>query len=207
MQLVGAGNNIMGGVYVNPYDGLVNGAQVKLICDAFSMHSYIGETWTADVTDFSDLSQTQNTKRLGLSAADQLLYYNQAAWLATQLLSTTNKTTAGHISFALWAVFDTAAMTHLNAYSPGNVGGAQQWLDQARAQTFSPGQFSNVLVYTPNLNYPVRCGAGNCPSSPPQEFLVVTVPEPSAVVTLFAEVGGVGLLLVVLRRRRQKPAA
>jgi hypothetical protein len=204
MQLTGAGNNVMAGVYVNPYDGTIDGVSVKLICDAFSQHSYIGETWTADVTDLSDLSNTLNTKNLGLTPEKQTLYYNQAAWLATQLIATADKKVAGEISFALWSIFDSSAMPHLATYSPGNVAGAQDWVNRAKAQTFTPGQFSNVLVYSPNMNYPILCGGRPCASIPPQEFLVVKVPEPSSIAILLVDLAAAGIIMAAVQYRARK---
>ena len=59
INLTGAGNNVMDGVYVGPYTATVNGSSTQIICDDFSDESYVGESWTANVTTLSNLNGTK----------------------------------------------------------------------------------------------------------------------------------------------------
>ena len=57
----GSGANLAG-IYTSPYDGSINGgASVHIICDDFADETYISESWTANVTSLSSLSQTSWT--------------------------------------------------------------------------------------------------------------------------------------------------
>src|SRR5271167_2890295 len=80
LTLTGAGNNVMGGVYVGPYYATVNGvANTPVICDDFGDDSVVGHSWNYTPNNFSTLvsalwgNQTQN--------------YEAAAWLTLQMLS------------------------------------------------------------------------------------------------------------------------
>ena len=168
INLTSAGNNVMNGIYVGPYSATVNGASTQIICDDFVDDSYVGESWTANVTTLSNLN---GTKWGGMPNAT--LLYNEAAWLATQMLSPNyrgNPTQVGYLAYALWAVFQPSAV---KAWLGGNSvtwHAVQGWMNSAAAQKFTPGQFANFFLYTPNLNYPITCNGHACASAPPQEF-------------------------------------
>jgi hypothetical protein len=168
ITLTSAGNNVMDGVYVGPYSATVNGTSTQIICDDFVDDSYVGESWTANVTTLSNLN---GTKWGGLPNATQL--YDEAAWLATQMLSpgySNNATQVGYLAYALWAVF---APTQVEAWLGANSAAwqaVQGWLTSAGAQHFTPGEFANFFLYTPNLNYPITCNGQTCTTAPPQEF-------------------------------------
>jgi hypothetical protein len=165
ITLTSAGSNVMDGVYVGPYNATVNGVSTQIICDDFVDDSYVGESWTANVTTLSNLSGTKwgNSTQL----------YDEAAWLATQMLSGTysgNATQVGYLAYALWAVF---APTQVESWLGANSAAwaaVQGWLNSACAQKFTPGEFANFFIYMPNLNYPITCNGGSCPTAPPQEF-------------------------------------
>lgn len=190
MVLTGVGNNgAMGGVYVGPYVATVNGAQgTPVICDDYADESYLNESWTANVSTFADLS---NTKWAGLSNSTTL--YEEAAWLAEQLVSAP-ASQAGDIQFAIWVIFDPAALGTLSSTDQANV---ECLIMNAQNQTFWSGEFSNILIYTPNTNDPILCDGQNCAKTPPQEFMVVT-PEPSELILLL--VGLLGFAIVVARK-------
>jgi hypothetical protein len=168
IDLTSAGNNVMDGVYVGPYNATVNGKSTQIICDDFVDDSYVGESWTANVTTLSNLN---GTKWGGMANATQL--YDEAAWLATQMLSPVysgNATQVGYLAYALWAVFQPSAVkSWLGATSPTWLA-VQGWLNFAAAQHFTPNEFANFFLYTPNLSDPITCNGGKCATTPPQEF-------------------------------------
>lgn len=168
ISLTSAGNNVMDGVYVGPYTATVNGQSTQIICDDFVDDSYVGESWTANVTTLANLN---GTKWGGMANATQL--YDEAAWLATQMLSPTysgNATQVGYLAYALWAVFQPSAVkSWLGANSAAWLA-VQSWLNSAAGQNFTPGEFANFFIYTPDLSHSITCNGGPCPTTPPQEF-------------------------------------
>ena len=199
MTLTGAGaNNIMGGYYVNPYDGRItypDNTQInaQILCDDFFATNYIGQTW--NVTELTvgsltraNIGQTRWGQGLTTDAQRDAMIqrYQQAAYLATQLVSTTNLTDQGRLSFALWGLFTPQA---LNSISGMNREVAEQLINDVRAMTFAAGSFANVSIFTPT------------PLNGPQEMLVVRTPEPGTIALLLINaLFGVGI--VVWSRRR-----
>ena len=190
LTMTGAGNNVMGGVYVGPYYATVNGvANTAVICDDFADDSYIGHSWNYTANNFSTLgsalwgSQTSN--------------YDAAAWLTLQMLSLNsspgNATQVGYLSFAIWSLFDKGALNGLNLTQ---LGGVNTWLGKVPSN-LTPGQFANFLILTPQA-----CTAGSCPG---QEFFML-VPEggSAAMYLLLAGLTCSGALL--FRRRRHGSA-
>ena len=192
MLLTGVGNNgAMGGVYIGPYVATVNGATgTPVICDDYADESYLNESWTANVSTFADLS---NTKWASLKNSTTL--YEEAAWLTEQLVSA-SPSQAGDIQFAIWVIFDPAALGTLSSTDQANV---ECLMMNAQSQTFWSGEFSNILIYTPNANDPILCDGHSCANTPPQEFLVVT-PEPCELTLLLA--GLFGCVILAVRKNR-----
>ena len=191
-------------VYISPYTGLVNGVSTTLICDDFASDSYLGESWSATVSNVANLGSTV----LGGSTNQQ--GYDEVAWLAEQLLSPANAnlTAETDISYAMWSIFEGSSVTnYLNAWGDtATYNGAMSWVAQAEAQTFSSGEYANVLIYTPITTIAPTCGSGPCPTSIPQEFIAVTTPE-SPVTGLFV-IDLLGLAgMVYFFRRESKVTA
>jgi PEP-CTERM motif len=180
ITLTGAGaGNVLDGVYTSPYTGTVGGvANTPIICDDFADDSYIGESWSATVSTVASLAG--NVKWASEANAQQ--NYEIAAWLAEDLLSTSNKTATEDISFAIWLALDPNVATYLSS-DPGTLSAAEGWITTAEnaitTEDLTAADFSNVLVYTPVAGTAVNCNSGPCPADSPQEFLVVT-PEPGS---------------------------
>ncbi|MGH9395849.1 MAG: hypothetical protein ACRD18_03225 [Terriglobia bacterium] len=175
----------MGGVYVGPYTATINGVSTPVICDDFMDDTHVGESWNANVSTFPSLSNVHFEQ----GQSDQTKLYDEAAWLILQMTApanASNPSTVGNIQYAIWAIFDPSA---LNQISGSDLTNAQGWLSQAQAQTFTSGEFSNFAVYTPT------------PSTPPQEFITYSTPEPSVALILCANLLLFGLAAVFLRRR------
>ncbi len=198
----GGSGNIMGGVYVNPYDAKLTTASgssnIKVFCDDFFSDVSIGVPWQVNTTNYDDLPSNITNTRWGNpalpgyagSAQQALNLYYEAAWLSLQLVAAPTKTQQGQISFALWGIF---APTALNAISLTDRLAATSWITLAQAHIALPGfsasEFSNFVLYTPTpLTIP----------GSPQEFIAVRTPEPGVAaiwaVNLLAIVGMVSLL-------------
>ena len=202
INLTSAGNNVMDGVYVGPYNATVNGQSTQIICDDFVDDSYVGESWTANVTTLSNLN---GTKWGGMANATTL--YDEAAWLATQMLSPTysgNATQVGYLAYALWAVFQPSAVkSWLGANSAAWLA-VQGWLNSAAGQQFTPGEFANFFIYTPDLGHSITCNGGPCPTTPPQEFFgFISAPEGGSTLVYLLLTTLACLAAIRFRSRRQ----
>ena len=192
LTLTGAGNNVMGGVYVGPYYATVNGAaNTAVICDDFADDSVIGHSWNFTGNNFSTLgsalwgAQTNN--------------YDAAAWLTLQMLSLNGKpgntTQVGYLSFAIWSLFDKGALSGLNSTQ---LAGVNAWLGMVPLNLF-PGEFSNFTLLTPEG---CTSGPGSCPG---QEFFMLAPEGGSAAMYLL--LAGLSCFGAVLFRRRRQGSA
>ena len=206
------GNNIVGSVYVDPYFGTIGNSTVPVavICDDYADETYQWESWTATVTPLSDAGSSKVKWSSGgytytITAPTSYTYtgqpvvqtaYDEAAWLTEQLLSVykTDPTSAGQISYALWAVFDPAA---LSGVPTAELSGTLNWLNQAQSQTFTSGEFSDISILTPVSGSATLYGTG---MASPQEFLVRTFEAP-ALGLIAINLLGAGVLAWFFRRR------
>jgi len=156
-----------------------------------------------------------------LSATQIVGLYDEAAWLAEALLTQTpGSHNQAYYSYAVWAVFDpNAVAAQFTKYNDQTacqaVFGASAWsgstctaqlgglLKTASSQTFTAGEFSNLLILTPlnggNVCSPTISGAGNCAG---QEFFAV-VAEGGSAATYLLLAGLVCFGAIRLRSRDQ----
>ncbi len=103
-----------------------------------------------------------------------------------------NATQVGYLSYAIWSLFDGAALNDLNSTQ---IAGVDYWLGLIPSN-LTAGQFSNFVILTPQ-----GCtnGPGSCPG---QEFMTM-VPEggSAAMYLLFAALSCAAAILY--RRRGQ----
>lgn len=216
MDLTGVGNGASDyGVYLSPYTATVNGvANTSVICDDFANDSYLGESWTANVSNVASLG---NVLWPSSSPAQQQVLYDEMAYLAYQLGNPTNANAQAAISFAIWDLSDSSAVSAWSSapgYSTfladsGNSNGVLYWVDQAQNQygTLSSTQLADVLVYSPDTSDPITCGTGPCQNTPPQEFLAinpVATPEPGTFVLMLMGLGSLGLMMAVRKRTAER---
>jgi len=210
MTLTGVGTgSVMGGVYISPYVASIGGVPTYVICDDFTTDVWVGDTWEANEYSLSDLGSSGPQK---FTTPDWYYYttqpvyytiqqeYDAAALLAEEVIvNMWNPTLAGEYSYALWTLFEPAA---INGYGGNPLTSAQQTAvntlrTEALANAFN-GEASglNVSIYTPAKGYTS------------QEFLVVSTPEASLPATLAVELSAlVGVILLMRRRLVRRGAA
>ena len=114
--LSGVGNgNSLDGIYVSPYQAVINGVPTYVICDDFEDDVQVLESWTAS-------SGTVGSSTVGLFGPENSAGYAQVAWLSEQLiwnLPTLTSYQQDLLSYSIWAVFDPGTATT----------GVQGWLN------------------------------------------------------------------------------
>jgi hypothetical protein len=201
-----------GGVYTSPYGISINGgSQVPLICDDFTTDISIGESWSAIPTTFAAVQAGTNPAGTPkFTPVGEIQDYAVTAVLAAELMSLPNLASdqAGEISFALWDVFDPTLLTSTsNPY--GSITGAQLTAAQgylAYAEALVAGATKAGVVTLSDISIGGRAIEGMSiytpnPKSAAQEFLMVSMPEPSYPVVLAMDLLAMVGLIVVFRRR------
>ena len=212
----------MDGVFTSPYTGNVNGGpNIPAICDDFLDDVNPPEYWKALATNLANLGTSTTDDVLLVDArsvgATQQQAYMVVAYLAEEILGTTDETLRGELSFALWEVFDPAAASGLTSVQQNGGGGYEgagkylldaQKAVQANVNTQGLSQylstFSNITIYSATTNGTTAEAAGT--AGPPQEFIVVNMPEPELIAMLGLDLLGMSALVLFLRRRSARTA-
>lgn len=190
---VGSGNSL-DGIYVSPYQAIINGVPTYVICDDFEDDVQVTESWMAT-------SGTVGSSTAGLFGPENSAGYAKVAWLSEQLiwnLPTLTSYQQDLLSYSIWAVFDPGtATTGVQGWLNANPAGGLTWAEVSAEVASAPtsGNFSNVTVYTPVTGTQTCCGR-------PQEFITVNTPEAPGFANIAADAAGLGLLLFVFGRRR-----
>jgi hypothetical protein len=191
------GTNALDDVYVGAYTATINGVSTPVVCDDYTDESYVPEDWTAYVNTFSTLSDGQT------KWGDNPTLYEEAFWLVEQMYNPANSSEVGELSFAIWGLFDSTALSDLQAYSTTDYGIAEYWLGEAQmSANYESVDTADFTIYTPDTTDSINCpGYSSCPSIPPQEFITYNASEPSVAAILGADLLLFGFALEVLRRR------
>ena len=133
------------GYYVGPYNFMLNNTvqgnqSVALVCMDFTNEIYGGETWQATISTFDDISLTRNP--------DSLQTYEEAGWLYDYGVA--NPSQWGAANYAIWAILAPSQTEANGGWSTA----AANLLAEAQAQTFTPGEFSNLAIMTPTTPGP-----------------------------------------------------
>jgi len=195
LTLNNGGNDIMGGVYVGPYNFTTsNGQSLQLVCDDFYNDVSIGESWTASTSTVSSLSGVM----FAPGNPQYKTQYQEVAWLVEQMSANKgNAATVGYIQWAIWAIFDPAIVKKgwVDPYGSiaSDMSGITWWYDQALACGTGKNNctYPNYTIYTPPLTGP---------GQPQEYFSIVATPEPSSLALLV--VGMLALMLLMIRRGR-----
>jgi PEP-CTERM motif-containing protein len=183
------GSITSGGVYVGPYNFTSGGQSLQLVCDTFQNDVYPPETWTANMTMLG-----AGTGLFGSTGSTQ---YQDAGWLVQQMFgSLSNKQTVTDIQWAIWDIFDpgtcNTGVSNCDPYgNPGDHSSIAWWIATAGKSSVG-GNYSNVVIYTPQSGWPSNDGI-------PQEY-IGTVPEPSTVSLVLIGLAALGLMLVIPKR-------
>src|SRR4029077_12943974 len=149
------GSITSGGVYVGPYNFTSNGQSLQLVCNTFQNDVYPPETWTANITTIGG-----GTGLFGSTSSTQ---YQEGAWLVQQMFGNlSNKETVADIQWAIWDIFDPGTcgtgVSNCDPYgNPGDQSGIAGWIAAAGTSS-SGGNYSNVVIYTPQSGWPANDG-------------------------------------------------
>jgi len=208
MQLTGVNGASAAGVYTDPYYGTINGVASTIICDDYADDTYFNETWKANATNLASAGTSTTLKWSGTNGLSTQTLYDAIAYLSTQMLSAASGEPQEAYSFALWELtckYGSANLGNSCKTDPfSTISGqlatdAQNDLNAALGQTYTPGEFSNVTIYTPISGTQGMCGNNPCATTPPQEFIVV--PESSTIAMVSADLLGLLALGFFFRRR------
>jgi hypothetical protein len=205
MELTGVTQSF-GEYYIAPYLISVNGTTYSLICDDAYDEITMNESWTATTETFSNLTSSNPSNQALFynsqgGGASGLTGYQEAGWLAEQIMANINDTTtAGEYQYALWELFDPSF-----SLTAAGVGGYEQAIDgdlaAAIAACGSPGSCSNSgTIYTPYE------WSGQ-PQDRPQEFLAVAMPEPITFWSLLMVLAAIGVACKWMGRTSVKSSA
>ena len=191
LQLTSTPGQIVGGVYVYPYDFTVTtggGSQtnVALMCLDYNLHITQGESWNVNIENIYAAAAAPGA----LETLDQ---FEEQAWLYSQM-DGSNDT---GVQLAVWAVNDS---TDAEANAGWGSSNAASLLSEAESDysSFGSSFYDQFLVYVPTADQGGSEGM-------PQSFMgPAPTPEPSSL-ALF----GTGLLgaVGVLKRKMRKAQA
>ena len=182
VTLVNAGDSVSDGSdYVGPYTLAVDGKNYAAMCVDFNDESYIGASWTANLTDLDSSNFSKTYLGQGKNSGAT---YQEEAYLFSMLLATHDPATRIDIQHAAWYVTDPAY---------GLTPGAQTELAIA-ANNYGSKAFQATLEDFEIVSG-INTGLGR-----QQEFIVeAQTPEPRSLAMI-----GAGLLIItgLLRKLR-----
>jgi hypothetical protein len=216
MNLTGVGDGATvydgsNGIYVDPYTATVGGfSNVSVICDDWSNNSYVGESWTANVTTLASLNAGTNANTPAFG--DNTTLYNEVAWLGTQLLANpTNYANQVAVSFALWELTYAYNNPKENPDPTTFLAGSAEAGSQATVNTLLGQATAAVAGGYTGSGWEILTPISGTVSNPsdqglPQEFLVYA-PESSSLILFGADTLGLLALAFVFRRRLLVPVS
>ncbi|HEV2400625.1 MAG TPA: hypothetical protein VGS27_27050 [Candidatus Sulfotelmatobacter sp.] len=224
VTLTGVSGQSYDGIYVSPYYATVGGTTTAVVCDDFADSSYIGSSWNAQTTSFSNV--TSNPTSWTLAGQSASLY--GAVGYLTNLVLTSSGNTQIIDTFALWAVFDPSGVESYllsHPFTQNGLSTSQLCIDifgsngclsttaqagslLALAETYTLGQFSNLVVLSPDVTGTSNvCTAESTKNPcPAQEFVYVSVAEGGTAAAYLLLAGFCCLGAIFLHSRRRLAA-
>jgi hypothetical protein len=183
VTLVNAGDGLNdGSYYIGPYTLAIDGKNYGVMCVDFKDESYIGASWTANLTD---LDSTDFSKTYLGNGQNTVNVYAEEAYLFSMLLAAHDPTQRIDIQHAAWYLTDPAY---------GLSSGAQTELTIAENNYDSKAFQATLADFEIVSDF--NSGLGR-----QQEFIVdVATPEPYSVAMM-----GAGLLLITALLRKLRP--
>ena len=182
VTFIGATGSVVGGVYVAPYQlqdsGILGGATINVICDDFSDDVFPGETWNAQIENFSS-NGTPGNGALFAALPNSTMLYDDAVYLYSESLN--GSADAGGVNYAIWGLFDPSVVTGA-AYASTDAATLLAGITPSELNSFD---FSAYELITPTGN--------GSTGSRPQEYIYQT-PEPSSLLLLSSGLIGLGFM-------------
>jgi hypothetical protein len=196
----------LGGENTSPYVFNITNVNtpVLLACDDFYSHIWVGDSWTANRISLAEAGAAAGKKGQGKFAyqnnSDSQEYYNEAGWLAQQLMSTRDPLLSEQYSWAIWEIFALGTPSGIDIaranLGPDDYTAVIDLMFKAYSAVQAGADLSDVYVLTPDG---FASGPNNGTPHTAQEFFFV--PEASTpaflVFNLLASPG----ILFLLRRR------
>jgi hypothetical protein len=184
------GNATMDNMPVGPYEVTIAGISTLAISDDYLDTTTPGNMWMAELSSRNDLNGAQWNSVAGLSG------YEEAAYLGSELLAaylSGNQIAEGEIQFAVWGIFDPAALTNLESYNKTYWSAAEAYFAAAVDNPERP-----FAVFTPV-------------STSGTELMIVrsrvATAEPGAPLLLGFDIASACAVLFVLRRYAKRHGA
>jgi len=168
--------NQLGGYFVYPYYADINGGPVVAVaCDDFYGREQVGDSWPAYQTYLVNMD-VSNTK------FQNLLLYQEMAWLANQALLTNDPTQQGEINWAMWEMGTPGLLEN----DPSIQADIANWIALAEANYLNGPipAWQQLVIYTP-------LDKAN------QEMIEIVTPEPGTMLLL-----GSGIIGLWSQRKR-----
>src|ERR1700735_641120 len=182
VKLIGTTGNVVGNVYVAPYQlqdsSIQGGATINVVCDDYYNDVIPGETWTATTEMFSSNGSISGALFSGMP--NSKTSYDTAIYLYAEYLS--GKADAAGMNYGIWGIFD-PSVVNTSAYKSTDAATLLSAVTTLDLTSFQYYSYYGLITPT---------GVGST-GTEPQEYIFPT-PEPSALLLLASGVFALAFL-------------